>query len=113
MFSAARELRFHPEEKKKQGAADLHSVQLCVLVMTTMHTINKPPKEPCRVESSRSTLKKQINATQTLACKVLRGTLIHPDLMRTEARSGDITVWTAGTIDQLHALPFLQQSRNF
>lgn len=54
MFSAARELRFPPEEQKKQGATELHGVQLCVLVMTTMHTINKPPKEPCRVESSHS-----------------------------------------------------------
>lgn len=40
------ELRF-PLREKKQGAAKLHSVKLCVSVVTTVTEINRRPKEAC------------------------------------------------------------------
>lgn len=40
------ELRFPPKQKK-QGAAELHSEKLCVLVVTTVHEINRRSRETC------------------------------------------------------------------
>lgn len=89
MYRAAGELRFPPEEKKKQGAAEL-----CVLVMTTMHRTCRPTKElHTGIQSLQGKDTNEHNTT--LACKVLRCTLIHAALMRAEARSDYITVWTA------------------
>lgn len=59
------ELRFPPKHKK-QGAAELRSVKLCVLVMTTVHKINRPPRETCMecgVDSSQ--VIETINKLQT------------------------------------------------
>lgn len=103
-------------QNRRNRVQPSYTVRNCVLVVTTVHEINRRSRETCMecgVTPRNRNNKQAPNITQNFGLQSSQMCCIHTDCVWMEAHSGYITVWTAGTINQLHMLPVLQPTRGF